>query len=266
MKSELSIIIVNYNGLKYLKKCFDSIYDKLYNISFEIIVVDNNSSDESCQFIKENYNKVILIESKENLGFGKANNLGVQIANSETVLLLNNDTILLSRIDEVVKLLNSRQDIGAVTINMLNGEGRYTNATGRFPTPLRLLKISFLTEKRKEFKTGIFNEAKIYEADWITGAFMMLRKADYQKVGGFDSDYFMYVEDVDICKKLADIGKKCIFIPHLKYIHFVGFNKTRENMLIEGYRIYSLKHFTGVSKIIANMMLSINAVVKRIKN
>lgn len=266
MNMQLSIIIVNYNGLKYLKNCFDAIYDKLESISFEIIVVDNNSSDESCSFIKENYPKINLIESDKNLGFGKANNLGVQHAKGDIILLLNNDTILLDEINDAIKALISDESIGAVTINMLNAEKKYLHATGQFPTPLKLIKISLLSDKRKEFKTGIFDESKIYNADWITGAFMLIRKCDYLSIGGFDDDYFMYVEDVDICKKLDNINKRCIFIPRMKYIHFVGFNKTREKFLIEGYRIYVEKHFSGFSKFVANTMLTINTLVKRLKN
>ena len=96
MDIELSIIIVNYNGKKFLKDCFDSITDCLLDVKHEIVVVDNNSTDDSSHYIKTNFPEVILISSNTNLGFGKGNNLGVQNAKGKYILLLNNDTILIS--------------------------------------------------------------------------------------------------------------------------------------------------------------------------
>ena len=90
---ELSVIIVNYNGQNYLEKCIDSLFEKLKKISFEIVILDNNSSDDSCTFIKDKYPEVILIESKVNYGFGKGNNKAVEHSKGKYLLLLNNDTI-----------------------------------------------------------------------------------------------------------------------------------------------------------------------------
>ena len=266
MKMELSVIIVNYNGLKYLQNCLESLYDNLKNIHFEIIVVDNNSGDESCHFIKQYFPDVKLSESKENLGFGKANNYGVQHADGEFILFLNNDTILLNPIKPALEVLKSNQDYGFLTINMLGENKDYIPAIGKFPSPWKMIKISFLNDSRKEFRTGNFDLEKVYQVDWVTGAFMLLRKADFEKVDGFDPDYFMYVEDVDLCKKIAKLGKIGVFVPKLSYIHFVGFKKSRENMLIQGYQLFAQKHFSGFSKQLAIMLLFVNKTVKRLKN
>jgi len=266
MKIEVSVIIVNYNGLKYLQNCLDSLYENLKNIRFEIIVVDNNSDDESCSFIKTHFPAVKLLESNENLGFGKANNYGVQHAKGDFILFLNNDTILLDPVQPALEVLKSNQDYGFLTINMVGENKNYIPAVGKFPSPWRMIKISLLNDGRTEFRTGNFNKEKTYQVDWVTGAFMLLRKADFEKVGGFDPDYFMYVEDVDLCKKIADLGKTGAFVPKLSYIHFVGFNKSRENMLIQGYRIFAQKHFPGPSKQLALMLLFVNKTVKRLKN
>ena len=263
---QLSVIIVNYNGLPFLNDCFNSLHTHLIGISYEIIVVDNNSKDESCNYIKLNFPEVKLIESAINLGFGKANNLGVQNASGETILLLNNDTILLDHILPAIDTLYSKPENGIVAINMVDANKKYICATGRFPSPLRLIKISFLNDPRKEFKTGNFDKV-LYEADWVSGSFMLIRTADYKAVNGFDSDYFMYVEDVDLCKKMKKFGKNCVFQSNLNYIHFVGFNKTREINLIEGYKLYSEKHFTFLNSILAKICLKINYVYKiTIKN
>ncbi|PQB08263.1 hypothetical protein BST83_14850 [Polaribacter filamentus] len=259
---KLSVIIVNYNGLPFLRDCFNSLKNHLVGISYEIIVVDNDSKDESCNFIKTNFPEVKQIESKINLGFGKANNLGVQNASSETILLLNNDTILLDNLLPAIDTLYSKPENGIVAINMVDATKKYICAVGRFPSPLRLIKISFLNDLRKEFKVGHFDKI-VYEADWVSGSFMLMRTADYKAVNGFDSDYFMYVEDVDLCKKMKNLGKNCIFQSNLSYIHFVGFNQSREINLIKGYKLYSEKHFSYLNSILAKICLKINYVYKK---
>jgi GT2 family glycosyltransferase len=264
MLIKISIIIVNYNGLQFFKACLDSIKNQLSSIEHETIVVDNNSSDDSCNYLRVHFPEVILIESEENLGFGRANNLGVKNAKADTILLLNNDTIIQDQLDLAYNTLHSNREIGIVSINMLNSYNQYISAVGTFPTPFNMIKISLLNDRRDEFKTGQFHK-DFYEVDWVCGAFMMLRKSDFELINGFDSDYFMYVEDVDLCKRLNNIGKKCIFIPNLSYVHFVGFNKSREFLLLKGYEIYTAKHFKGAGKIIAKIMISINRKVKALK-
>ena len=262
---QLSIVIVNYNGISYLEACFNSLNQKLNGITFEIIVVDNNSQDESCTYIKQNFPEVRLIESKENLGFGKANNLGVKNAKYDTILLLNNDTILQDQLLPAIETLNHNPENGIVAINMLDAQKQYIPAVGRFPSPLKMIKISLLSDQRTDFKTGKF-QSELYDVDWVSGAFMLIRKSDFKRINGFDTDFFMYVEDVDLCKRLADIGKKCVFQSDLGYIHFVGFNKSREPMLLKGYEIYADKHFNSSERLIANTMISINRIVKSVKN
>lgn len=262
--SQLSVIVVNFNGINFLNKCFNSLREYLDGISFEIIVVDNNSKDKSCNYIKQNFPEVNLIESKENLGFGKANNLGVKNAKYDTILLLNNDTILQDHLLPALETLYECDDNGIVAINMLNAQKKYISAVGRFPSPLKLIKISLLSDQRDVFKTGNFKE-NLYTVDWVSGAFMLMRKSDYEHLNGFDSDYFMYVEDVDLCKRMADFGKKCVFQSNLSYIHFVGFNKSREPLLLKGYEIYAEKHFNFSGKLIGKSMITVNRTVKSLK-
>lgn len=260
---ELSVIIVNYNGISFLKDCFNALKTKLSGIEHEIIVVDNNSNDNSCNYIKEHFPRVKLFESKENLGFGRANNLGVLNSEGKTILLLNNDTIIQDHLLPAIRTLYNKPENGIVSINMLNANKEYIPAVGRFPSPFKLLKISFLNDIRSEFKTGEFNLSQ-YDVDWVSGAFMLIRKADFEAVNGFDADYFMYVEDVDLCRKMKNIGKKCVFQSNLSYIHFVGFNNSRENLLLRGYEIYASKHFSKFGAFIAKVMICINRFVKKL--
>jgi GT2 family glycosyltransferase len=264
MNIELSVIIVNYNGINYLKECFDSLYDKLKNTSFEIIIIDNNSSDESCAYIKNNYPKIILIESKANLGFAKGNNETVKHAKGEYLLLINNDTIVLDDLFGVLDFLKSDNEIGVIGINMLDGNKEYLPAAGNFPNPRNMFQLKKLLDKGKEFKTGNFSKQS-YEVDWLGGSFLLLSKKVYQEINGFDEDYFMYVEDVDFCKKIADLGYKRIFLPDFSYIHFVGFSNSKNPQLIKGYGIYITKHCKGLNKFICQCAIKINKGVKNLK-
>ncbi|MFD2566651.1 glycosyltransferase family 2 protein [Pseudotenacibaculum haliotis] len=257
---ELSIIIVNYNGKHYLEDCIKSI-SKFCTVTHEIIIVDNLSTDGSQLFIKEKFPSVVLIENSENAGFAKANNIGAQKAKGKNILLLNNDTILMNEIDSLLAKLD-RKEVGAIGIKMLNGDKEYTHSVGRFPTPIGLLKLTSLNEKRPDIVTGNFTKDE-YEVDWIGGSFVLITKENWDKVGGLDEDYFMYVEDVDFCKKLQKEGKQILFCSNYSYIHFVGFNPSRELKLINGYKIYSSKHFSFVNATLAKISLTINHVYKR---
>lgn len=265
MKIELSVIIVNYNGLKYLKNCFESLAENLKNISSEIILIDNNSSDESCSYIKTNYPDVVLIESGENLGFGKGNNEAVKRAAGDYLLLINNDTIVQDDLSPVLDFLKMNTTVGVVGINMLDRNRKYLPAAGNFPNPRNMFQLKKLLDKGDEFKTGEFSK-KSYEVDWLGGSFLLLSKKIYKEINGFDEDYFMYVEDVDFCRKIADKGYKRIFLPNFSYIHFVGFNNSKNPFLIKGYEIYISKHLKGMKKIISLIALRINKWIKITKN
>jgi GT2 family glycosyltransferase len=265
MDVQLSVIIVNYNGLRFLKDCLDSLVEKLNSISYEIIILDNNSQDESCSFIKANYPSINLIESKINYGFGKGNNEAVKHAKGKYVLLFNNDTILLDRLDSIITLLEQDKSIGLVGINMLDANQNYIPAAGNFPNIRNMFQFQKLLDLGIEFKKGKFSKEH-YEVGWLAGSFLFLSKETYTKINGFDEDYFMYVEDVDFCKKVANIGLKRVFIPGLSYIHYVGFNKKKNPMLVKGYKIYINKHFKGIPFLLISIALTINSFVKNIKS
>ena len=264
MNPELSVIIVNYNGLKYLKECFESLILNLEDIIFEIIVYDNNSQDQSCIYIKDNFPQIHLIESKINYGFGKGNNEAVKKAQGNYLLLINNDTIVLDNLKPIIDFIKSEKNVGVVGINMLSANKDYIPAAGNFPNYRNMFRFQKLLDLGIEFKTGKFSKEH-YQVGWLGGSFLLLSKETYNKIKGFDEDYFMYVEDVDFCKKIANIGLKRVFMPSLSYIHFVGFNTNKNPMLVKGYKIYIKKHFSGIQKKIISVILQINSFVKNIK-
>ncbi|MFV0199871.1 glycosyltransferase family 2 protein [Empedobacter falsenii] len=261
----LSVIIVNYNGKDYLDNCIQSIYNQFSTKNIEIIIVDNNSTDQSVAFIKNRYKDIVLIESKQNLGFGKGNNLGVKNAQGKYILLLNNDTILLDKIDDCITYLEDNHDVGVIGINMLNAKKEYLLAAGDFPNVLNLIRFKKLFKSTPEFISGNFSQ-KYYDVDWLTGSFLMMKKNVYQQINGFDEDYFMYVEDIDICKKIASINLKRIFIANKSYIHFVGFNREKNKFIIEGLKIYIKKHHKNFfENRILSCALILSKVIKFIK-
>jgi GT2 family glycosyltransferase len=264
MKIELSVIIVNFNGVQYLKECLDSLYQNLSDIAFEIIVLDNNSSDDSRNFLKNNFPDVKLIESKINLGFGKGNNEAVKAAQGSFLLLINNDTVVLDPISPALEILKSDTSIGVIGINMLNGKKEYLPAAGNFPNFNNMFQMKKLLQIGNEFNSGKFASEQ-YEVDWLGGSFLLLKKETYDQIKGFDEDYFLYVEDVDFSRKIANLGLKRIFLPNYSYIHFVGFTKAKNPMLIKGYEIYISKHFKGFDKLVIAAALKINKLVKTIK-
>lgn len=235
---DVSIIIVNYNTKELLKNCLFSIIEQTKDIDYEIIVSDNASSDGSVEIIKKEFPQVLLIENKENLGFGKANNKGLEIAKGKYIFYLNSDTILLNN---AVKIFfdyweNSlfTHEIGALGTNLIGKDRSVVISSANFPSvnneykylihcllsSLYLKKIYyFLFKKNSNYKKIIG------EVDFIIGADLFLRN---DKSAKFDERYFMYYEESDLQLQLANKGLKRILIDGPQIIHLEG-GSTKEN-------------------------------------
>lgn len=265
MGKTLSVIIVNYNGQRFLKGCLDALVKHLEGIDAEIIVLDNNSHDDSCAYLKANYPQVRLIESKTNLGFGAGNNEAVRQSVGDYLLLINNDTIVLDPLLPALRFLQNDPTIGAVGINMLDANERYLPVSGDFPNPGNMFRMKKIQERNTLFTMGNFTQES-YEVDWLSGSFLLMPKTVYDSIGGFDEDYFLYVEDVDLCRRIANKGYKRVFLPGFRYIHFVGFNTSKNPLLVKGYELYIAKHLKGGYKWRVLAALKINKFVKMLKN
>lgn len=231
---DISVIIVNYNVKELLEQCVKSVLEASEGLCIEIIIVDNNSFDGSVSYITEKFGKddrIKLISSNVNLGFSKANNLAAKKACGKYLLFLNPDTVL--REDTLRKTLEfykSRDDIGAMTCKVMLPNGKLDLACRRsFPTPwiafYRMIGLSKLFPKSKVF--GRYNltyldENMTYEVDSIVGAFMFMKREIFEKVGGFDEDYFMYGEDIDLCYRIKKNGYKIYYYPETSIIHYKG--------------------------------------------
>ncbi|MEI7811061.1 MAG: glycosyltransferase [Ignavibacteria bacterium] len=236
---DLSIIIVNFNVKEFLQNLLNSIQRSSSEITKEIIVIDNASDDGSVEILREKFPEVKLIANKVNIGFGKANNMGLEIAKGKYILLINPDTIVQEdTFDKIISFMDSRPEAGLVGCKVLNSDGTLQLACRRsFPGPwVSFTKVTGLGKmfpKSKLFaryNLTYLDENETCEVDAISGCFMMLRKDTYDKTGGFDSRFFMYGEDLDLCYRVQKSGAKVYYLHTTQIIHYKGESTKRSNM------------------------------------
>ncbi len=225
----LSIIIVNFNTKKLLQNCLKSLVCNLQlpMTEIEVIVVDNNSSDNSVEFVRKfkvqsSKFKIILIENNENLGFGKAVNQGLEKAQGEYLLVLNTDTEIESgSIKALIDFANKDDDLGIVAPQLLNLDGSVQPSCLKLPTVVGAVKKFWLGNSKAFGKyTPEGNEAQEVEA--VVGAVWLLPRKTLKKVGLLDEKYFMYYEDIDYCRRTCQEDLRIVYLPEAKVIHLHG--------------------------------------------
>lgn len=244
---KLSVVILNYNVRYFLELCLKSVQEAIKHIEAEIIIVDNNSSDESCNMVKELFPAVKLIQNDKNLGFSKGNNQGVKLAKGEYIFILNPDTVVAE--DSFIKLLDfaeSKKNIGIVGCKLIDGSGNFLPESKRnIPTPKVSIQKIFGNSSR--YYANHINENNIGKTDILVGACMLLKKEIYQKVEGFDEDYFMYGEDIDLSYKILKSGYDNYFFGDTTVLHFKGEStlkdKTYDKHFYNAMKIFYKKHF-----------------------
>src|SRR3990167_7786600 len=262
---DLSIIIVSFNTRDLTIECIRSIVRTVKKNSYEIIVVDNNSEDDSVsEILKLKLANLKLIQNKENVGFSRANNIGVKEARGRFVLFLNTDTVVYENtIDGVVEFMDHNKDAGAATCFVRLPSGRLDDASHRgFPTPWRALShfssLSKLFKKSKIFagySLGHLDLNKTHEVDALAGAFMLVRREAGEQVRWWDEDFFLYGEDIDFCYRLKEKGWKVMFLPKVSVLHYHGISsgikKHSSNLSLasEKTRLRALKASTEAMKI-----------------
>ncbi len=233
---KLSIVIASFNTKKLTLESIGSIYQSKPKVSFEIILVDNNSQDASCEAIKKKFPQVILIENKTNLGFAKANNQGIKRAKGEYLLLLNSDTqVKKGVIDELVEFAEKTPNAGVVAPKLLNENGSIQGSVFRLPTIFRAIKQYWFGEKGLLDKYVPEKEGAVEAA--VMAAFL-ITPGVLKKIGLLDERYFMYFEDLDYCRRLKKEGLKIYYLPTAKVIHFHGGSGGINQMLIESAKKY----------------------------
>jgi len=259
---QLSIIIVNYNVRHFLEQCLTSVYKATPNISTEVFVVDNDSSDDSLEMVRAQFPDVQIIHNKENVGFSKANNQAIAISKGEYVLLLNPDTVVgEDAFEKSIAFSDTHSDLGGLGVKMIDGNGIFLPESKRgLPTPAvsfyKIFGLSKIFPKSKKFAKyhlGYLPENETNEIEVLSGAYMWMRKSTLEKVGYLDETFFMYGEDIDLSYRINLGGYKNYYLPTVRIIHYKGESTKKGNInyvfvFYNAMIIFSKKHFAKKAK------------------
>ena len=252
---QLSVIILNYNVRYFLEQCVLSVQKALEGIDGEIIVIDNASSDDSCEMMKTKFPHIKLIENKDNLGFPKGNNIGVAQAKGEYVCILNPDTVVAE--DTFFKILNSQlvtrnSQLGIIGCKLIDGAGNFLPESKRgVPTPwvafTKIFGLYKISNYFGKYYAQHLSENESGKVDILVGAFMVMKRELYLKVGGFDENCFMYSDDIDLSYLALKSGKSNYYFHETSVIHYKGESTVRDGTYMKRFReamqFFYKKHF-----------------------
>lgn len=251
---QLSVIILNYNVRYFLELCVLSVQKALENIDGEIIVIDNNSSDDSCAMMKQRFPNVKLIENTANLGFPKGNNIGVAHAKGEYICILNPDTVVAEdTFVHVLAFAKKQKDMGIVGVKLIDGTGNFLPESKRgIPTPfVAFTKITGLykifPKTFGDYYASHLTENETGKVEILVGAFMLMQRDLYNEIGGFDQNCFMYSDDIDLSYMALKKGKSNYYFHETTVIHYKGESTIKDGMYMkrfqEAMNFFYKKHF-----------------------
>lgn len=251
---QLSVIILNYNVRHFLELCVLSVQNALQNSDAEIIVIDNNSQDDSCEMMKRRFPNVKLIENKENSGFPKGNNIGVAAAKGEYICILNPDTVVAEdTFTKVLAFAKKQKELGIVGVKLIDGTGNFLPESKRgIPTPfVAFTKITGLYKIFPkifgEYYAQHLSENQTGKVDILVGAFMLMKRDLYNEIGGFDENCFMYSDDIDLSYMALKKGKFNYYFHETSVIHYKGESTVKDETYMkrfqEAMNFFYKKHF-----------------------
>lgn len=237
---KLSFIIVNYNVTQLLRSCLLSIQKYAKETEYEVIVIDNASTDRSWRDLISEFPNIRFISSEINGGFAKANNQAIQTAEGEYLLLLNPDTELEgSYVKEVLDFADSQPDFGCLGVRMHDAEGHFLPESKRSVPDMfnsfEKLFTNFKKNNSKSYYRNDIEENAIAEVEVITGAFLLIKKKVYQEIGGLDEAYFMYGEDIDLCYTLLRKGYRNYYYGKVSILHHKGESTVKDTVYLERF-------------------------------
>jgi len=258
---KVSIIILTYNSSGYISKLLESIerfHKDLKNI--EIIVVDNNSTDNTLDKLEKSRVNHQLREIPKNIGFSAGINNGSRNAKGEYLLFINPDTIFESGdIWEMINVFEKEKDVGIVGGKLINENGNLEKSSGKF---YNLINTIFLALGVEELFGTRKSPIKLSKVDFVSGGFLMIKKSFFKKLGGFDNNFFMYVEDVDLCKRAKELGYATYFTPNTSLIHSSHGSSDRSFAIENIYKsifYYHEKHSSKLTLILVKLILKLKA-------
>lgn len=297
MKKEvdISIVILNYNAVDFLRQCLDSVREsRLQGISLQTIVVDNASTDKSVEVVKKDYPGIRLIQSSKNRGFAAGNNLAKGKTSGRYILFLNPDTVLeQDTLYKVYKYMEGHEDVGVATCRLELVNGELDGATHRgFPTPLNAFfhfsGLRSLFPKNKVFSGYTqgwkLSDAYPHEVEVISGAFFFVRSGLAKEIDWWDEDYYWYGEDIEFCFRIKERGWKVMYLPKIKTLHYKGVTsgfrketrklkltskRTRKRLAkssTEAMRIFYRKHYEDkYPRFVTTLVFLMTSLLQRIR-
>jgi len=264
---DMSIVLVGWNNKSYLEPCLKSIYDGNLKCTFDIVVVDNGSTDGSQEMLQNKYPEVMLIQNEKNEGLGKASNQGVEATNGRYVLLLNNDTIVNGpSFDLLVTYLNDHPTVGAVGGKLLNEDGTVQSCYNNFSTLAEEFLIATrIGEMIRPGYPAIMDADEVKSVDWLGSACLLLRRSALDEIGLLDDSYFIYGDEADLQYRLKKAGWEVHFVPQATIIHFGGRSMTRwprRKRVYRGKMLFYKKNYGIVRLFLLRLMLAILSVLK----
>tara|TARA_Y100000741_G_scaffold362045_1_gene347096 strand:- start:3621 stop:4517 length:897 start_codon:yes stop_codon:yes gene_type:complete len=260
---DISIVIVNYNVKEYIISCIQSIYKhSKSSINFEIIVVDNNSRDDSVSKLKKEFPKINLIENDFNYGFSLAANQGAKICTGEFLLILNPDTLFVEdSLNKLYEYAKNKNKLGAIGPAIISEDGSFQQSFWRDPSIINtffsITHLDYFNFKKNYKNRKISNPTKV---DTISGGVFFLKRKVFRKLGGFNGDLF-WMEDIDFCVRLRRLGYSVNYFPLTKIIHFIGksvetnYQVAITNQLISKIKYFKIHHSRLSSGIISFLIL-----------
>lgn len=272
---DVTVIIVSWNTRDILKDCLVSVYKQTKDIIFEVIVVDNASTDGSALMVQNDFPQVILIDNSENRGFAAANNQGMHIAKGRYVLLLNSDTVILGgAIQKTLRFADHHPKVAVVGICNNDGNGKLIKNCFQFASVQNLListvgfhRIFPMSRLFGRERMTWWNFQSVREVDAVAGCYMLVRRKAIGSVGMMDERFFMYGEEMDWCWRFKLAGWKTLYYPDAQIIHYGGMSAVQNPM---GMRLEQQKSFLyfiekrqGQSaRLFARFLLTVSAIVR----
>jgi len=270
-EKQVSIIIVNYKSWKHLKDCLDALtHVNQENFTYEVVVVDNKSDDGKLNEFSKKYTQFRFIENSGNNGFANGCNVGAQHSVGAYLLFLNPDTIASeSAIDTMLDCLKEHSDIGIVSCNQLNTNGSFEDSDRIFPNTFTLFGL--IRAVYRKFKKATKENDTVLFPNWVSGSVVFISRQWFKKVNGWNEDYWMYFEDVDLSKKVRDLGGEVALLKDVNIIHNHGGASriniktstiTKTEVLISKH-VYINNHFKGGKRFFLLVLVVLNNVIAK---
>ncbi len=263
---ELSIIIVSWNTCDLLQACLESVYRNAPDCLFEVLVVDNASKDGSLEMVRGRFPRVVVLSNTRNLGFASANNQAIAISSGRYILLLNSDTVVMpGALEKLIEFFEQHPRAGAAGGHLLNPDGSLQYSCSPSPTlrseARRLLRMPGVrTDGYYPMETWDLH--KYHEVDVLLGACLMLRKEVLNTVGVLDETYFMYSEEVDLCRRVQLAGWKLFWVPNAFVLHHGGQStgQIADKMFLQLYKSklhFIRKHYGSLHGFLYKILLGV---------